>query len=192
MGGQHPGRGTCNALLSLGPSTYLELIGPDPEQPPPSNSRPFGLDFLRSPSLRGWAVAPDDIAAAVLEAGRHGHVLSPLVAGRRRAPSGPEISWRMAWPEFSAEDAPPVLSGTPAPLVLPFFIEWGTSPHPASGAPDGLTLGRYVLLTPVPWAVRELLEELGLDGPWEVEASPAAALRAEITDEKGRTFTLVS
>ena len=60
-GGQHPGRGTHNALLSLGGRQYLEIIAMDPMQ-----AKAPGLLFpllkdLTQPRLISWAVAVDNV-----------------------------------------------------------------------------------------------------------------------------------
>src|SRR5215469_4192621 len=57
FGGVHPGRGTKNALLSLGEQRYLEIIAPDPTQ---TSIEPFAqkqatqLRSLAAPRLIGW------------------------------------------------------------------------------------------------------------------------------------------
>jgi Glyoxalase-like domain len=182
-GGPHPGLGTRNALLSLGARTYVELIGPDPEQPAPDQPRPFGVDWLRLPSLRAWAAGSGNIMMALASTERFGHRLSPPVEGRRRTPEGQEISWRMARAEPLA---------IPGPEVLPFLIDWGDSPHPATTSPAGLAVEGYVLGTPAPRQLQEMLEALGVEGPWEVVASPAPALRAEIIGPTGQRIILAS
>nr|MBA2281652.1 VOC family protein [Acidimicrobiia bacterium] len=53
FGGRHDGRGTHNAVIGLGAGAYLELIAPDPEQPAPTQPRPFGLDELDEAGLVG-------------------------------------------------------------------------------------------------------------------------------------------
>ena len=53
-GGRHPGRGTRNALLSLGQDRYLEIIGPDSSQEGFQGPRPFGLDGISQPRLITW------------------------------------------------------------------------------------------------------------------------------------------
>jgi hypothetical protein len=178
-GGQHPGLGTSNALLGIGGRCYLELIAPDPGQPEPAEPRPWGLDHMRKPGLRAWAVAPDDLDAAVRAARAAGHDPGEVVAGRRRTPDGRELSWRMTQPPDTGDVA-----------VAPFLIDWGGSPHPAATAPAGLALQRFVILSPDTGDLSRLLRALGLDVP--IEPAPAPGLRAVLLAPGGGEITLSS
>ena len=71
-GGQHPGEGTRNALIALGPASYLEIIGPDPDQPKPLRPRKFGIDDLKGSRLVTWAAKGTNLTQIVAEARRRG------------------------------------------------------------------------------------------------------------------------
>src|SRR5215203_6044686 len=94
FGGVHTGAGTHNALASLGPPSYLEVIAPDPDQP--GVTSPLVPDGLEAgPRLVSFAVGCDDLDAAVT-ALRHAGVadVSDPFAMTRARPDGRTVSWR--------------------------------------------------------------------------------------------------
>ena len=106
------------------------MVAPDPDQPEPANPRPFGLDDLSAPALVGWAAAVDDLAATVAGFRAAGYDPGDAVEMRRTAPNGDVLVWRLTLNAIAGG-------------LLPFFIEWGDTPHPAASAPHGLTLRRF-------------------------------------------------
>ena len=87
-GGAHVGLGTRNYLVGLGGPYYLEIIGPDQEQPDPAHPRPFGIDRLSAPRMVTWAIRPPDLDAAVTAVRAVGHDPGPIRAMSRRRPDG--------------------------------------------------------------------------------------------------------
>jgi hypothetical protein len=179
FGGQHPGLGTHNALLSLGDRTYLEIIAPDPAQPGTGGPLPFGLDEPSAPALRSWAAAPEDIDNAVREARAEGFDYGDVVTRNRRTLGNGELSWRMT--NYPHNDAL---------AVIPFLIDWGRSRHPAQTAPSGLRLAEFRILAPNPDDVVRQLHAASIDLP--VDQADAPALRAVLTGPGGVRVVLSS
>ena len=171
-GGAHDGRGTRNALADLGGGAYLEVIGPDPDQPDPAAPRPFGIDGLREPRLVAWAVRVTDLDAAVAGARSHGYDPGAGQDMARLRGDGVRLAWRLT----------PMPAGVPA--VVPFLIAWGDTEHPSLSAAHGARLASFTAFHPDPPAVREQLAAVGVtDIP--VERAPAPALRAVIETPSG-------
>ncbi len=126
-GGPHVGLGTTNELIGVGPSTYIELIGPDPEQRDHQGPRPFGINDLIEPTLVTWAVAVADIDVALAELTATGIDPGESLPMSRVRPDGVKLSWHLAVPPSTD------LAG-----IMPFSIDWGAdTPHPAGSlSPD--------------------------------------------------------
>lgn len=175
-GGAHPGLGTCNALLSLGSAQYLEIIAPDPEQAETEFSR--RLTALPEPALITWAAASSDLSQlAAAAAARDLGVRGPRDT-ERATPSGETLSWQLLF-----------LYDHPYRGLLPFFIDWLASPHPAANNPLAGELERLIICTPMAGELQALFAELGINA--DVEAAAEDTLSAQILTSSG-SITLTS
>ena len=171
VGGQHKAWGTRNALISLGPRMYLELFGPDPTLPVPA-ARPFGLDTLDRPRLASWVARAEDLGAVVRAAAAEGVDLGQVQQRSRQRPDGSVLSWTMTDPTMRRADG-----------IVPYFIHWGDSPHPAASSPTGCTLLEIRARHPDAARLRKVFRALGLD--LSVEPGPSPVLEATIRSPVG-------
>lgn len=171
-GGVHPAWGTRNAIVPLGPDRYLELIGPDPERADPAPPVIFGIAALTAPRLATWAARARDLPALVARARAAGVRLGEAAGGSRARPDGTLLRWELTDPLTATEGG-----------LVPFFIDWGTTPHPAASAPAVVRLVELRAEHPAPERVRQALGHLGLS--LEVSAGPAPVLRATLEGPRG-------
>ena len=172
QGGQHPGEGTRNALIALGPTSYFEIIGPDPDQPKPERPRRFGIDEIKAPRLTTWVAKGTDLEKFAGDAAGHGVKLGPVIPGSRKRPDGVVLSWRYTDPRVILADR-----------LVPYFIDWGTSPHPSATATKGVTLLSLRAEHPDADRVQGMLRQLGLE--LAVGRGPKPALIATFDSPKG-------
>jgi hypothetical protein len=171
FGGVHPGRGTRNALLALGPRRYLEIIAPDPQQP--GQGLALQLKSMNEPRVFNWAVHTDDIAATAKKVAAAGFAINGPNDGSRTRPDGKTLRWK----SFSLKDDRGGL--------LPFFIEWSRdSVHPSEDAPKGCTLKQFVLRSSSTQELDKLSQGLGLNV--SVEQAAKAGLSAVVSSPKSQ------
>ncbi|HKW62078.1 MAG TPA: VOC family protein [Candidatus Acidoferrum sp.] len=157
FGGVHPGRGTQNALLSLGeprreelnPRRYLEIIAPDPKQSVVGQYSV--ITKLKEPRVIGWAEHRDDLEKFAAHLRQEGVEFEGPQPGSRQRPDGKILHWKALRLKDDHEG------------LLPFFIEWSAdTTHPSVDAPPGCHLESFELLTPDPDALTKTADQLGL------------------------------
>ncbi|MCB9264753.1 MAG: VOC family protein [Lewinellaceae bacterium] len=173
-GGAHPGRGTHNAVLALGPEAYLEVIAPDPAQPDVPRPLWIAADRVAEPRLIYWAAKCNDLEGVVAKARRDGLELGEIFAGSRSLPDGRILHWQLTDPGVN-----------PAGGIVPFFIDWGDTLHPAKGLPVGGKLLSLEALHPEAERVQAQLRLLELGLP--VHPGPQPALVARIRTLNGES-----
>jgi len=177
-GGVHPGRGTQNALLSLGDRHYLEIIAPDPKQQG-ANVTPLlradlikNLKSLATPRLVGWAAHPGNLATFAQKLRDAVVAFQGPTPGSRKRPDGRLLQWQTL--NLDDDD-----SG-----LLPFFIEWAAgSPHPATDAPSGCSLVHFALAAPDVDALKKTATLLDLNVAIEKDERPQ--IRATLCGPNG-------
>jgi hypothetical protein len=175
FGGVHPGRGTRNALLSLGERRYLEIIAPDPKQDRIEDfaqKQVARLKALTSPRLIGWAAHPGNLEKFAAHLREAGIAFDGPRPGSRQRPDGKLLQWKTLNLKDDGDG------------LLPFFIEWsGDSPHPSADAPKGCTLKHFKAVAPDSMELTKIMQRLQVD--ISVSGREHPALQAIIAGPKG-------
>jgi len=168
--GSHSGMGTRNALLSLGPRCYLEVIAPDPEQPLADN---FGarLAALATDGLLSWAAGAQHLDELRTELHQQAIQTSRVQATSRRNPAGELLQWQLLF-----------IAGVE---LAPFFIDWLACTHPAATSPSGCQLQELQITA----AATEPLQRLCGQVPrLSLSQGPTASLQARLDTPHGEVW----
>ncbi len=144
FGGAHPGRGTQNALISLGEHHYLEILAPNPKEK--GSEMTAELRKLTTLTPVGWAARANDLLATQRLLRSHGAQTGEIRPGARKRPDGTRLAWKTL--DYTS----------PASPLLPFFIEWDhATAHPSATSPGGCRLADLFLEDPNPAVLRDAL-----------------------------------
>ncbi|MEN3377605.1 MAG: hypothetical protein V7604_2960 [Hyphomicrobiales bacterium] len=177
FGQRHAYMGTCNHLLQLGDTVYLEIVALDPEADAPDRARWFGLDdrkkvrsdWNEGRRLRGWVARTDAIAA--------------VITGREDI-FGEKVSLPAVNAAF--DFAIPNDGSLPLDGAAPSIIDRRGKPRAMANIADlGARLSSFTLEHPDPAAVEALYRTLTVDRPPEIRRGATLRYRARIETPAG-------
>ena len=133
IGGDSPGRGTRNALVSLRKGRYLELLAPRSDAPPSADIEV--LRMLEDLTPLRWVVSTSQPEVTVRRLRQLGYRISDSLPGSRVKPDGT----RLKWVRFRITK--------PALEQAPVLINWDAlSLHPSIDSPAGCDLTDLTLV----------------------------------------------
>lgn len=170
-GGSHPGLGTRNALLALGSDVYLEIIAPDPDQ---QLANTFGgrLKTMQQCQLITWAVAASPLNVVASSVTASGINATGPIATERTTIDGELLSWELLF-----------ISGHSFGNLMPFFIDWHNTVHPAKVNPPAGEFSNICLSSPRAKDLQSLFEKMDVEVLVKQASTPAISV--EIATAKG-------
>lgn len=178
-GGSHPGKGTQNALVSLGNDDckqYLEIIAPDPQQT--EHELAAELLTLATPRLVLWASATIEMEVITDEAKAAGFITNGPADGSRKRPDGNVLKWQLLNVARETEMELRYFN------LLPFFIQWDKdSLHPSQDSPAGCQLISLEFAHPDAEVMTTAMNSLGIKA--SIIKASAPAIMAVLQTPKG-------
>ncbi|MEM9570537.1 MAG: VOC family protein [Pseudomonadota bacterium] len=170
-GGSHPGIGTCNALLGLGPNLYLEIMAPDN---PASGSIGARLAELKAPGLVTWVLRTSDLSRVELHVEEMHDQVTSLgpIPSQRVTPQGHRLEWTLLFLTLHNHNG-----------LLPFFIDWQQTEHPSVSTPQGGRLMELEIGSPHSAHLNALLTRV--DAPHSAVRKPLDELTAHFQTKAG-------
>ena len=162
-GGKHKSMATHNRVMQLGNDAYLELIAIDPDGESPRHPRWFALDssgmraaIREQPRLITWVMNTTNLADLAGNAG--------FDIGKPTELSRDDLRWEFALPD----DGRLLGDG-----MLPYCIQWHSSPHPSQGMSDnGCLLQELNIHHPRPNWLNDRLDAIDASHLVHIEALP--------------------
>lgn len=171
-GGEHPDRGTHNAILRIGDKTYLEFLAKKKSTESVHNQTWMGLDLFQEDKITRWALASDNVEQEATFLKKYDEGLAKIVIGSRASNDGAMLNWLMT-------------SALPTPEVepAPFLIDWKNSNHPTKGLPLECKMKSFTIEHPQSELIKKLLEKLNC--PFDIFTSNDTSIKLSLETPLG-------